>query len=91
MAENIPRARLVVLPGTDHIAVLSDSGAGVLPVEAVAQIRGGLSRWLMDYADSIAKQINETGKIDEASRNTLLDGLKEFMATFAPESGTGAR
>ncbi|HTW33906.1 MAG TPA: F0F1 ATP synthase subunit alpha [Rhizomicrobium sp.] len=55
-----------------------------IPTDAVAQFRAGLSRWLTDRAEPIARRINETGKLDDASRKSLIDGLREFAGTFGP-------
>ena len=61
--------------------------------DAIAKFRGGLSRWIMDHANvsASAQQINETGKIDDTARKSLIEGLKGFAATFVPPSGVSAR
>jgi F-type H+-transporting ATPase subunit alpha len=62
-----------------------------IPADAIANFRAGLSRWIMDHAEAIARQINETGEIDDAARKSLIEGLKAFGATFVQSPEVSAR
>lgn len=54
-----------------------------IAVEAVAKFASGLTDWLSAQADALAREIGETGRLDELHRDALLNSLKRYLATFA--------
>jgi len=58
-----------------------------LSVGAVAKFRSGLAEWLAGHTDAIARQINDTGKLDDLHRGAFTSTLKAFAATFAGSGG----
>ena len=69
------------------LLALNEGMLDTLPLEKIASVREALARWLDEKDPSLLVRIKSTGMLDESTRTTLRELLRELIASVSPTAG----